>query len=146
MDFNSDEYYMNKALQKAKESLHNKEVPIGCVIVSNNKVICSHSNQVETLNDPTAHAEILAISACCSHFGNKFLTDCTIYITLEPCVMCAGALYFSRPQKVVYALSDEKMGFNSKGVSLHPSTEIVSGICALESKDLLQTFFKGMRE
>lgn len=146
MEIFSDEYFMKRALQEAENAFEAGEVPVGAIIVSQNKIIAKGSNQVELLNDVTAHAEIIALTSAANHLGAKYLNECTLFVTLEPCVMCAGALYWSQIGKVVYGASDEKRGYSKIEPNLlHPKTEVVSGIFAEESKLLLQEFFKSKR-
>ena len=132
----SDEYFMKAALQEARYALEEEEVPIGCVIVCNNKIIARGHNLTERLNDITAHAEML---------GGKYLKDCTMYVTLEPCVMCAGALFWSQISRLVIGARDEKRGFLNKGIELHPKTEIITGVLEEECSLLVSEFFKGKR-
>jgi len=142
----SDEHFMKKALQEAAIAAQLGEVPVGVVIVCNNIVIAKAHNQVEKLEDITAHAEILAITSASNYLGSKFLDDCTMFITLEPCVMCAGAIKWARFSRVVYGASDDKGGFMKYGKELlHPSTKLEFGICHDESVKLLQKFFKARR-
>lgn len=144
----SDEYYMQRALVLAKEALENGEIPVGAIVVAEgNKIIGKGMNQTEQLNDVTAHAEILAITAASNYLGAKYLKNCTLYVTLEPCVMCAGALAWSQISKIIYAASDPKRGYSNLSESvLHPKTEVVSGVLAKESEILLKTFFRNLRE
>ncbi len=142
----SDESYMKKAIQEAEVAYAAGEVPVGAVIVCNNVVIAKAHNQSEKLGDITAHAEILAITAASNYLGSKFLTDCTLYVTLEPCVMCAGAIKWARLQRVVYGASDDKHGFMTFGKEvLHPSTTLEYGIYNQECTDLMKNFFKELR-
>ena len=147
----SHEYFMNLALKEASKALDANEVPIGAVIVMQEKIIARGFNQVETLNDSTAHAEILALTSAFNFLGSKYLPDATIYVTIEPCVMCCGALYWSKIGKVVYGASDEKHGglslFTSekKRNSLHPKTQITKNILAEESAILMKDFFRKRR-
>lgn len=141
----TDEYYMKIALQQAKEAMYKDEVPVGAIIVSNNKILAKAYNLTELLVDVTAHAEMQAITAASNLLGAKYLTDCTLYVTLEPCTMCAGALYWSQISRVVVGASDEKRGFQSKGLSLHPQTEYVSGVLKDECSLLLKNFFSSKR-
>jgi len=146
MEIFSDEYFMKRALQEAENAFEAGEVPVGALIVSQNKIIAKGSNQVELLNDVTAHAEIIALTSASNHLGAKYLNECTLYVTLEPCVMCAGALYWSQIGKIVYGANDEKRGYGRIDENLlHPKTEVISGIYAEESKLLLQEFFKSKR-
>ena len=140
-----DNYFMSKAIDEAKIALSKGEVPVGAVIVADNKIIARAHNMVEALNDVTAHAEILAITSASNYIGGKYLENCSIYVTLEPCVMCAGALTWSQLEGVVYAASDFRRGFIQAGLSLHPKTAIRGGIMWKESKDLLEKFFAKKR-
>lgn len=139
------EYYMKMALQEAEAALEKDEVPIGCVVVSNNRVIARAHNLTETLNDVTAHAEMQAITSAANFLGGKYLKNCTLYVTLEPCVMCSGALSWSQISKVVIGARDEQRGFINKHLSLHPKTEIVTGIMENECSMIVKEFFKSKR-
>ncbi len=141
----SDAYFMRKALDEAFAAFERDEVPIGAVIVSKNKIIAKGHNLTETLTDVTAHAEMQAITSASNYLGGKYLPECTLYVTLEPCVMCAGALYWSQIGKVVVGARDEKRGFQNAGLKLHPKTEIQFGILENECSDLVKVFFKGKR-
>lgn len=141
----TDDYFMKMAFQEAELALEKEEVPIGCVIISNNRVIARSHNLTETLNDVTAHAEMQAITSAANYLGGKYLQNCTLYVTLEPCVMCAGALNWSQITKVVIGARDEKRGFINKGLSLHPKTEIISGIMENECSQIVKDFFKNKR-
>lgn len=141
----TDEYFMRKALDEAYSALEKNEVPIGAVIVSNNKIIAKGHNLTETLTDVTAHAEMQAITSAANYLGGKYLKNCTLYVTLEPCTMCAGALYWSQISKVFIAAKDEKRGFLSNGIKLHPKTEIQFGILENECAEILVEFFKSKR-
>ena len=141
----SHEYFMQVALQEAYSALEENEVPIGCVIVLNNKIIAKGHNLTERLNDVTAHAEMQAITAGANFLGGKYLKDCTLYVTMEPCVMCAGALYWSQIAQVVIGARDEKRGFINKNVELHPKTELITGILENECSHLVKSFFQGKR-
>lgn len=136
---------MKMALQEAEAAKDLQEVPIGCVIVMNNRVIARGHNLTEQLNDVTAHAEMQAITSAANFLGGKYLKDCTMYVTLEPCVMCAGALAWSQISKVVIGARDEKRGFINKNLQLHPKTEIITGILENECSDLVKAFFKEKR-
>jgi len=140
-----DKYFMKKALQEAEIALSAGEVPVGAVIVCNNQIVAKAHNQVETLNDATAHAEMLAITAATHYLGSKYLKNCTLYVTLEPCQMCAGAAYWSQLGKIVYGASDEKRGYLHWNCQVHPKTEVKKNVLALESEKLLNEFFKKMR-
>ncbi len=136
---------MKMALHEAETALEKDEVPIGCVIVSNNRVIARAHNLTETLNDVTAHAEMQAITSAANFLGGKYLRDCTLYVTMEPCVMCSGALSWSQISKVVIGARDEQRGFINKNLSLHPKTEIVTGILENECSLIVKEFFKSKR-
>ena len=143
----SPERYMQEAFKQAQTAFEEGEVPVGAVIVSNNRIIARAHNQVELLRDPTAHAEMLAITAAAESLGAKYLEDCVMYVTLEPCTMCAGALSWAQISAVYYGASDSKRGYTIFGKSvLHPKTEVVTGIMAAECSQLLQDFFKQVRE
>jgi len=141
----TDEYYMKMALQEAETALEKDEVPIGCVVVSNNRIIARAHNLTETLNDVTAHAEMQAITSAANFLGGKYLKDCTLYVTMEPCVMCSGALSWSQISKVVIGARDEQRGFINKHLSLHPKTEIITGIMEAECSSIVKEFFKSKR-
>ncbi len=143
-----DEHFMKQALREAQDAYYEGEVPIGAVVVINNKIIARGHNQVEKLNDPTAHAEILAITSACSYLGAKYLTDATLYATIEPCHMCAGALYWSKLQRVVFGAKDVKQGYQffwGNKNPFHPKTEITGGVLAEECAQLITAFFKERR-
>lgn len=141
----TDEYFMRIALSEAKFAFENGEIPIGAVVVANNSIIAKTHNLTETLTDVTAHAEIQAISAAANTIGGKYLKNCTIYITVEPCQMCAGALYWSQISKIVYGASDNKRGYTEMGGQLHPKTEIVTGVLEVECSALMKEFFQKKR-
>lgn len=136
---------MKLALQQAEAAREQDEVPVGCIVVSNSRVIAKAHNLTETLNDVTAHAEMQAITSAAEFLGGKYLTNCTMYITLEPCVMCAGALSWSQISKVVIGARDPQRGFSSKNLSLHPKTEIVFGILENECGEIVRDFFRERR-
>lgn len=136
---------MKMALQQAEEALVQDEIPVGCVVVCNDRIIAKAHNLTETLNDVTAHAEMQAITAAANFLGGKYLIDCTLYVTLEPCVMCCGALNWSQIYKVVIGARDEKRGFINKNLSLHPKTEIVTGILENECSEIVKEFFLNRR-
>ena len=143
----NDEYFMKRAFNEALIAGQNGEVPVGAVIVSENMLIGRAHNQVQRLNDVTAHAEIIAITAASNFLGNKYLQNCTLYVTMEPCVMCAGALRWAQLGKLVYAVQDEKYGFMQYGKELlHPKTKVEFGIMQTECKNLIQAFFKEKRK
>jgi len=138
---------MKKAFAEAEKAKDENEVPVGAVIVSNNIIIAKAHNQVETLNDPTAHAEILAITAATNYLGSKYLEKCTLYVTLEPCMMCASALNWAKIGKVVYSAEDPKNGFMKCGKHvLHPKTKLEYGLMSEKSSDMLKAFFQEKRK
>jgi len=142
----NDEYFMKKAFAEALQAFDKGEIPVGAVVVANGKIIARAHNLTETLNDVTAHAEMQAITAAANLLGGKYLNDCVLYVTLEPCVMCAGALGWSQIGKIVYGAPDEKRGFKKFAPkSLHPKTEIVGGVLEIECIELLQEFFRNKR-
>lgn len=141
MDPFDDSYFMKRALQEAEFAYQKEEIPVGAVVVIDQKIIARAYNLTETLHDVTAHAEMQAITAAANYLGGKYLKGCTLYVTLEPCQMCAGALYWSQVQKVVYAASDPQRGFQAMGTKLHPKTQIVQGVLQKEAEGLLNRFF-----
>lgn len=141
----TDEYFMDQALLEARRAMEQDEVPVGAVVVINKKIIGRGHNLTERLIDVTAHAEIQAITAASSYLGAKYLKACTMYVTLEPCVMCAGALFWSQIGKIVYGAHDPKRGFSSQNVKLHPSTILEYGLREKEASDLLKEFFRSKR-
>jgi tRNA(adenine34) deaminase len=144
----TDEYYMMQALKEARKAYDDGEIPIGAIIVLNERIIARGHNQTERLNDPTAHAEIIALTSAFNHLGSKYLPDATIYITIEPCLMCAGALYWSKIKRVVYGAPDDKNGYRkTTGVNwpFHPKTELVHGILKEECGELMKSFFRHKR-
>lgn len=139
----TNEYYMKEALKEAQKAFNEDEVPVGAIIVCNDKIIARSHNMTQKLNDVTAHAEMLAITSATNFLGGKYLNECTLYVTLEPCIMCAGALFWSQVKKIVYAAPDTKRGFSLiEATILHPKTEVVAGIMHQESSDLITCFFK----
>ena len=144
----NDEYYMQHALRQAQEAFDEGEIPIGAVLVIDNKIIARAHNQTERLNDPTAHAEVLAITAACNGLGSKYLPDATLYVTIEPCHMCAGALYWSKLKRVVFGAADHKQGYQffcGDKSPFHPKTIVNSGILEAECARLMKDFFKDKR-
>ena len=142
----TDERYMRLALEEAKKAFAQGEVPVGCVIVADGQVVGRGHNLTETLADVTAHAEIQAITAAANTLGGKYLNDCTLYVTLEPCVMCAGAIGWAQVQRVVYGAADEKRGFTIYAPqALHPKCTVSSGVLETECRELIQTFFAKKR-
>jgi tRNA(adenine34) deaminase len=142
----NDTYFMKKALQEAEMAFEKDEIPVGALIVINNTVIARTHNLTELLHDVTAHAEMQAITSAANFLGGKYLKDCTLYVTLEPCQMCAGALYWSQISKIVYGATDEQRGFVTMGTQLHPKTEVVSGILAEDAAELMKRFFVERRK
>ena len=140
-----DYYFMKQAMVEAEKGFHSDEVPVGAVVVVGNRIIARAHNLTERLNDVTAHAEMQAITSAANFLNGKYLLGCTLYVTLEPCVMCAGALTWSQLKKVVFAAPDSKRGFTQAGLSLHPKTLIRSGVMEDEAKNLLNQFFAKKR-
>ena len=141
-----DEYYMGEALREARKAEAEGEIPVGAVVVAGDSIIARTHNQTEMLHDVTAHAEMLAITAAAEHLGAKYLTGCTLFVTLEPCVMCAGALGWSQLERIVYGAADPKRGFERLGHSmLHPKTEVTAGVRAEECGELVKEFFRKKR-
>lgn len=136
-----DAYFMRKALQEAETAFDKGEIPVGAIIVIENRIIARAHNLTETLNDVTAHAEMQAITAAANFLGGKYLKNCTLYVTLEPCQMCAGALYWSQVSKIVYGAKDEQRGYEIMGTKLHPKTSITGGVMEKEAGNLLKKFF-----
>lgn len=140
-----DTYFMKKALQEAEHAFELGEIPVGAVVVIQDRIIARGYNLTEQLNDVTAHAEMQAITAAANFLGGKYLKGCTLYVTLEPCQMCAGALYWSQIDKIVFAARDTKRGCGAMGTQLHPKTTISGGVLENEAADLLQRFFEKKR-
>lgn len=141
-----DNFYMKQALQEAKCAFEEDEIPVGAVIVCGNRIIARAHNLTERLSDVTAHAEMQAITAASEYLGGKYLTDCTLYVTVEPCTMCAGALGWSQIGRVVYGAEDEKRGFRKFAPqALHPKTQLVSGVMEEECTSLMKEFFQRKR-
>lgn len=141
------EMFMRLALREAANAYDHNEVPVGAIVVVNNKVVAKAYNQVELLKDSTAHAEILALTSAYQSFGSKYLPDATLYVTVEPCLMCCGALYWGKLARIVYGASDEKNGYRHFTTSppFHPKTEIIGGLLADEAAALMKDFFKARR-
>lgn len=139
------EYFMKKAYQEALNAFDKGEIPVGALVVIDNRVIAKTHNLTELLTDVTAHAEMQAITAAAGFLGGKYLTGCTLYVTLEPCQMCAGALYWSQISRVVYGAHDTHRGYTAMGGKLHPKTEVISGIMEEECSALIKDFFKRRR-
>jgi tRNA(adenine34) deaminase len=145
-DINPDEYYMKQALLEAHQAIKRDEIPIGAVIVCKGRIIARGYNLTETLTDVTAHAEMQAITAAAQFLGGKYLTDCTLYVTVEPCVMCAGALGWSQISRIVYGAEDEKRGYSHFAPkALHPKTEVIKGVLEEDCSKLMKEFFKSKR-
>ena len=141
-----DTYFMKQALAQAKKAYDKDEVPVGAIIVCDNQIIARAHNYTEALNDVTAHAEMQAFTAAADYLGGKYLNECTLYVTLEPCIMCGGAAYWTQLKKVVYGAKDEKRGFSTLTQNiLHPKTEIEGGLLQDECAKLLSDFFKNKR-
>ncbi len=146
-DLYTDDYFMKQAIKEAEKALASGEIPVGAVITCQNRIVARAFNQMEILSDATAHAEMLAITSATNYLGSKYLEDCTLYVTLEPCPMCAGALYWSRLGRIVYGAEDPKRGFMRYGKEmLHPSTKLEFGILSADCGHLLQEFFKKKRK
>ena len=144
----TDEYFMKKALQEAEMAFDKDEIPVGAIIVVDNKVIARSHNLTELLNDVTAHAEMQSITAAANYLGGKYLIGCTLYVTLEPCLMCCGALYWSKIGGIVYGASDEKNGYKQitkENWPFHPKTKLTNGVLADECAQLMRSFFKSKR-
>jgi tRNA(adenine34) deaminase len=140
------DYFMREALKEARIALDAGEVPVGAVVVAGNKIIAKAHNQTEMLTDATAHAEMLAITSAANYLGSKYLNECTLYVTLEPCVMCAGALHWTQLQKLVFGAEDKQRGYSllEKNI-LHPKTDVVRNVQATASKELIDEFFRRLR-
>lgn len=147
IDLYSDDRFMREAYKLALQAGEEGEIPVGAIVVANNKIIAKGYNQTERLNDPTAHAEMIAITAACNFLGTKYLSDCSLYVTLEPCGMCAGGLYWAQLNKLVYGAHDEQRGFSVINPKMiHPRTEVKSGVMAEEAATLILDFFSTMRK
>ena len=142
----TDDYFMKKALQEAESAFEKGEIPVGAIIVVDNKVIARSHNLTELLNDVTAHAEMQSITAAANFLGGKYLKGCTLYVTLEPCQMCAGALYWSQISKIVFGARDEQRGYQTLGTQLHPKTQVIQGVLAEECGNLMKQFFASRRK
>ena len=146
MELYTDEYFMREALKEAQKALEISEVPVGAVVVCKNRIIARAHNQTEKLTDATAHAEMLAVTSAANYFGSKYLSECALYVTLEPCVMCAGALHWVQLQKLVFGASDLQRGYSLVSTPLlHPKTEVTKGVKADECKEIIDIFFKRLR-
>lgn len=146
MDLYTDDYFMREALKEAQKALEIGEVPVGAIIACRNRIIARAHNQTEKLTDATAHAEMIAVTAAANYLGSKYLNECTLYVTLEPCVMCAGALHWVQLQRLVFGASDLQRGYSLiQSPLLHPKTEVAKGIAAAEAKKLIDKFFQRLR-
>ncbi|AFL84109.1 cytosine/adenosine deaminase [Belliella baltica DSM 15883] len=146
MELYTDEYFMNEAMKMAKIAFEENEIPVGAVIVCRNKIIARAYNQTEKLTDATAHAEMLALTSAANSLGSKYLNECKLYVTLEPCVMCAGASFWSQLGEIHYGASDPNRGFARLSETIiHPKTKVKAGLMATEAKQLLDDFFKKLR-
>ena len=142
----SDEYFMTEALKEAEKAMKLDEVPIGAIIVCDNQIIARAHNYTQRLNDVTAHAEMQAFTSASDYLGGKYLNECTLYVTLEPCVMCGGASFWTQIKRIVYGASDEKRGFSTiEEIILHPKTEVIKGIHEEKCSKILQEFFQHKR-
>jgi tRNA(adenine34) deaminase len=144
----SDEHFMQQALKEAQYAYEEEEIPIGAVVVLNNRIIARGHNQTERLNDPTAHAEMIALTSAFNYLGAKYLPDATLYVTVEPCLMCSGALYWSKIGRIVYGAADEKNGYKHiarEQWPFHPKTTLVQGILQEECAELMKMFFRNKR-
>lgn len=142
----TDEIYMREALKLAKRAFEEDEIPIGAIIVSQGKIIGKGYNLTQRLNDVTAHAEMQAFTAAANYLGGKYLKDCTLYVTVEPCVMCAGAAYWTQISKIVFGVYDDKRGSSKFGQLFHPKTELKSGVLTEECSELIKSFFRNKRD
>ena len=142
----TDEYFMKKALVEAETAFSKGEIPVGAIIVIDHKIIARGHNLTELLHDVTAHAEMQAITSAANYLGGKYLKGCTLYVTLEPCQMCAGALYWSQISKIVFGASDLQRGYQTLGTQLHPKTEMIKGILAEECSEIMHRFFYNRRK
>jgi tRNA(adenine34) deaminase len=143
-----DEYFMQQALQQAQYAFEDDEVPVGAIVTLNNKIIARAHNQVERLNDPTAHAEMIALTSAFNYLGSKYIPDATLYVTVEPCLMCCGAIYWGKLGRVVYGCADEKNGYKhitQDNWPFHPKTMITKGVLEEECAALMKTFFRNRR-
>jgi len=146
MEIFSDEYFMKEALKEARKAFDAEEIPIGAVITCDNRIVAKAHNLTERLNDVTAHAEMQAFTSAAENLGGKYFRDCTLYVTVEPCLMCAGASYWAQIGRIVYGCRDEKKGFqNVSAPVLHPKTKLVGGVMEEEARILMQEFFKKRR-
>ena len=147
MNLFTHDYFMAEALKEARKALEINEVPVGAIVTCKNRIIARAHNQTEKLTDATAHAEMIAVTAAANYLGSKYLNECTLYVTLEPCVMCAGALHWVQLQKLVFGASDLQRGYTLLGKPvLHPKTLVEKGIKADEAKDLIDSFFQRLRQ
>lgn len=147
LSIHSDEHFMGEALKQAEIAFDEGEIPVGAVVVANNVIIARAYNQTEKLNDPTAHAEMLALTAATNYLGTKYLNECSLYVTLEPCGMCAGAVYWAQLGKLIYAAGDDQRGFSTINPSMiHPKTVLKKGLLDQEAGSLISSFFQTLRD
>ena len=146
LSIHSDEHFMRQALKEAEMAFEEGEIPVGAVVVCENKIIAKDHNRVERLNDATAHAEMLALTAAQNYLGSKYLNECSIYVTLEPCIMCAGGIYWTQIGKIIFGASDKERGYrNYSSNVVRPKTKVIHGVLATESELLIKDFFKKIR-
>ena len=146
LSIHSDEHFMRQALKEAELAFEEGEIPVGAVVVCENKIIAKDHNRVERLNDATAHAEMLALTAAQNYLGSKYLNECSIYVTLEPCIMCAGGIYWTQIGKIIFGASDKERGYrNYSSNVVRQKTEVIHGVLATESELLIKDFFKKIR-
>lgn len=143
---NKDAYWMQKAIEQAQIAFESGEIPVGCVVVANNQIIAKAHNQTQLLKDPTAHAEMIAITSACEYLGAKYLKDCTLYVSLEPCAMCARAMHWGQVERVVFGAFDPSQGFEQYSPSIAPNLEVSAGVLEKQSAELLQKFFQEKRK
>jgi len=147
LDILTDDYFMKAALAEARKAFDNDEIPVGAVIVCKKQIIARAHNMTEKLNDVTAHAEMISFTSASNYLNSKYLTDCTLYVTLEPCIMCAGASFWTQIDRIVFGASDEKRGYSSTSLNItHPKTLVIGGVMEKECSELLKEFFRRKRE
>ena len=147
LDILSDEYFMKAALAEARRAFDNDEIPVGAVIVCKKQIIARAHNMTEKLNDVTAHAEMISFTSASNYLNSKYLTDCTLYVTLEPCIMCAGASFWTQLDRIVFGARDEKRGYSGTSLNItHPKTLVTGGVMEKECSDLLKEFFRRRRD
>jgi len=147
LDILTDDYFMKAALAEARKAFDNDEIPVGAVIVCKKQIIARAHNMTEKLNDVTAHAEMISFTSASNYLNSKYLTDCTLYVTLEPCIMCAGASFWTQIDRIVFGATDEKRGYSSTSLNItHPKTLVIGGVMEKECSELLKEFFRRKRE